>query len=339
MLRSPSCVALATFSLVLAGASFASTARADSASVLAVRESPRVPENVRNAAELAAVAALVQDGVAVRSSADTEAVLTGDPLAECAAIECAGAVAQRVGADFVVVLSVFGTAEQAASVTVALATADGLSFGGEADITREVPLAQAVTAAIAEARVRQGAGTRGTLRVETTPPGATVHIDGRFRGETPLYRALEPGPHQVVVRAADRVTETHDVIITLHGESALRLTLAPVPPPAPARTRTVRPVLGPLLVGVAGLALLAADGVALASTGCTEQSTGGVCARETSVDALPFALYAGVGGAALVSAVLWFVLGAHDVVDASEPTSASLRLDVGVGELGVSGRF
>ena len=311
MARAPLQASLAAFALVFTASSFASPARADSASVLGVRESERVPEAVRDAAATAAVAALVDDGVTVRSPADTEAVLTGDPLAECHSIDCAAAVAQRVGADFVVVLSVFGTAEQAASVTVALATADGLSFGGEADITSERPLAQAVADAIAQARVRQGVGTRGTLRVETTVPGATVHIDGRFRGETPLYRALEPGPHQVIVRAEGRVSQTHDVVVSLHAETALRLTLAPTPAP---RARTARPWLGPLALGVVGLGALTVDVVALAMTG-----KDGLTDRSLSWPM--FVTVGAVGLGALVTGVLWYALSGSE-----EPPPASLAL-------------
>jgi len=329
---------LGVSALLVVGA-IAAPARADSAAVLSVRESARVPETVRRDAAVAAAAALADDGVTVRSAVDTEAVLTGDPLEQCAAVDCAAAVAARVGADFVVLLSVFGTAERVASVTVALATADGLSFGGEADVTRDRPLAQAVAHAIAEARIRQGAGTRGTLRIETTPSGSSVHIDGRFRGETPLYRAIEPGPHRVVVSHSGRVRETHDVVITLHGESVLRLALETTPPVAPRRTHIERPLIGPILLGAAGLALVAIDVVGLASLGCIEEQADGVCAREKTIDPLSFALYGGLGVGAIVGAVLWLVLGAHEVVDSPGPTGASVRVDVGLGELSISGRF
>ena len=339
MARSPSLAAFSALVLFCAGVGTSSSARADSAAVLPVRESARISDGVRADAATAAASALAEDGVRVRSAIDTEAVLVGDPLATCATVECAGAVARRVGADFVVVLSVLGTAEHPTTITVALATGDGLSFGGEAEITRARPLAQAVAAAIAEARIRQGAGTRGTLRVETTPPGATVHIDGRFRGETPLYRALEPGPHQVVVSQEGRVTETHEVVVTLHGDSALRLALATPRPPSVPRTHTERPVLGPLVLALAGTGLLAIDIVGLAQLGCTETQPGGACLREQVIDVVPFTLYAGLGAGAILGAILWFVLGAHEVVESSDATSAAWRIDLGLGELFVSGRF
>jgi hypothetical protein len=326
--------------LALALLTGATRVRAESAAVLPVRESARVDERVRRDAATALVAALAAEGVRVRSPADTEAALVGDPLAACAGLDCAGGVARRLGVDVVVVLSVFGTALRAESVTVALATADGLSFGGEADVDAEHPVDRAVTAALAEARIRLGAGTRGTLRVETTPPGATVHIDGEFRGETPVFRAIEPGAHRVVVSQPGRVSETRDVVVQLHEETAIALTLAPVTVPvaAPREVPASRPWLGPLVLGGAGAALLAFDLASLVTIGCSEEAPGGACRREIVVDPLPFGLYAGLGGGALVGALLWWLLGG-EAPDEAPPTSARLRLDVGLGDVTLRGRF
>ena len=38
-------------------------------------------------------------------------------------------------------------------------------------------------------------------RVESQPPGASVEIDGRARGHSPLTVALAPGEHLVTLRA------------------------------------------------------------------------------------------------------------------------------------------
>ncbi len=331
--------ASAALGLALLATMVPSRARADGAAVLAVRESARVADRVRREGEAALVAALAADGVRVRTAADTEAVLVGDPLAECGAVDCAVAVARRLGVDFVVVLSVFGTDAQADSVAVALATADGLSFGGEADVDAARPLARAVADALAEARIRQGAGTRGTLRVETTPSGATVHVDGEFRGETPLFRAVEPGAHRVVVSQSGRVTESRDVVVQLHEETTLQLALAPVAPSAPRVAAVRRPLLGPLVLGGAGAALLAFDLGSLAALGCSEEAPGGACRRRVVVDPLPFGLYAGVGAGAVVGALLWWLLGAREVETAQAAGAASLRLDVGLREVSLRGRF
>jgi hypothetical protein len=337
MLR-PCPTSLVALGLALALVTAAARARAESAAVLTVRESARMDERTRRDAGAALVAALVAEGVRVRGPADTEALLVGDPLAACAGLDCAGNVARRLGVDVVVVLSVFGSAARAESVTVALATADGLSFGGEADVDAETPLDRAVAAALAEARIRLGAGTRGTLRVETTPPGATVHIDGEFRGETPIFRAIEPGAHRVVVSQPGRVSETREVVVQLHEETAIALTLAPVPL-APSREEPAsRPWLGPLVLGGAGAALLAFDLASLATLGCSEEGPGGACRREIVVDPLPFGLYAGLGGGALVGALLWWLLGG-DAPDEGPPTSARLRIDVGPGDVTLRGRF
>ncbi len=51
------------------------------------------------------------------------------------------------------------------------------------------------------------AGSSGTLRVETDPPGAEVTVDGTVRGTTPVALSTAAGSHQVVVRAGDRVQQ------------------------------------------------------------------------------------------------------------------------------------
>jgi hypothetical protein len=317
----------------------AGPARADGAAVLPVRDSERVDARLRRDGAAALVASLAADGVRVRGPADTEAALVGDPLAACAALDCAGDVARRLGVDFAAVLSVFGEATRAESVTVALATADGLSFGGEADVDAEHPLERAVAAALAEARIRLGAGTRGTLRIETTPAGATVRIDGEFRGETPMFRAIEPGAHRIVVSQPGRVSETREVVVQLHEETALTLTLTPVAVAAVTEGVVTRPWLGPLVLGGAGAALLAFDLGSLATLGCREEAPDGACRREVVVDPLPFGLYAGLGGGAIVGALLWWWLGGSVAGDVGPSTSAGLQLDVGLGDVMLRGRF
>jgi len=338
MLR-PRSTVLVALGFLLALLSGPRSARADGAAVLPVHDSARLDARIRRDGASALVAALAAEGVRVRSPADTEALLVGDPLAACAAVDCAGDVARRLGVDVAAVLSIFGEAMRAESVTVALATADGLSFGGEADVDAEHPLERAVAAALAEARIRLGAGTRGTLRVETTPPGATVHVDGEFRGETPMFRAIEPGAHRVVVSQPGRVSETREVVVELHEETTLTLTLAPVAVAAPAEGAPPRPWIGPLMLGGAGVALLAFDLASLATLGCSDEAPGGACRREIVVDPLPFGLYAGVGGGALVGALIWWLLGRNAAGEAEPSTSARLRLDVGLGDVTLRGRF
>src|SRR5690606_32126065 len=38
---------------------------------------------------------------------------------------------------------------------------------------------------------------KGTLIVNTTPPGIALHVDGRRVGDTPVQLALAPGRHEV----------------------------------------------------------------------------------------------------------------------------------------------
>jgi hypothetical protein len=57
------------------------------------------------------------------------------------------------------------------------------------------------------------------------------------------------------------------------------------------------------------------------------------------VDPLPFGLYAGLGGGAIVGALLWWWLGGSVAGDVGPSTSAGLQLDVGLGDVMLRGRF
>ena len=49
------------------------------------------------------------------------------------------------------------------------------------------------------------------LRVTTQPPGAHVLLDGRDRGQAPLVIAIQPGPHDLVVKHPDALEEARQV--------------------------------------------------------------------------------------------------------------------------------
>jgi len=75
------------------------------------------------------------------------------------------------------------------------------------------------------------------VSVVTTPPGATVMVDGTAQtGETPLTLKLPPGPHKLSVAAAG--FEPKDVDVDVKGgeksEQKLELVAKAPPPPPPA---------------------------------------------------------------------------------------------------------
>jgi len=70
------------------------------------------------------------------------------------------------------------------------------------------------------------------LRVETTPPGATVYVDRRdlgARGSTPRVLALPAGPHRVIVtRDGHHDITSDELTLTIGAETSVALTLRPI---------------------------------------------------------------------------------------------------------------
>ncbi len=83
-----------------------------------------------------------------------------------------------------------------------------------------------------------------------------------------------------------------------------------------------RAILGPVLVGVAGLGLLAVPLVGALTAGCTSEDMAGNCIEETQLDAAMAGLFIGLGVAALTVAVIWFLVSGPD--DDSESAAAWL---------------
>jgi len=72
-----------------------------------------------------------------------------------------------------------------------------------------------------------------------------------------------------------------------------------------------RAILGPVLVGVAGLGLLAVPLVGALTAGCT-QVVDDICIEETQLDPGMAGLFIGLGVAALTVAVIWFLVSGTD---------------------------
>jgi len=70
------------------------------------------------------------------------------------------------------------------------------------------------------------------LRVETTPPGATVYVDRRdlgARGSTPRVLALPAGPHRVIVtRDGHHDITSDELTLTIGAETSVALRLRPI---------------------------------------------------------------------------------------------------------------
>src|SRR5262245_39839343 len=68
----------------------------------------------------------------------------------------------------------------------------------------------------------------GTLRVETNPPGATLLVDGKAWGTTPVAgRAVAPGPHRIRVVKEGYLDNSRLVNVARDQDSRVQVSLTP----------------------------------------------------------------------------------------------------------------
>lgn len=101
-------------------------------------------------------------------------------------------------------------------------------------------------------------GRTGTWKLTTTPPGASVEIDGRDAGITPLSVELRIGKHEAVIRASGYIPERLTVEIDADAETSQVLSLRE---PREGSSKLRR--FSTYGVGGLGLALIASGTVAL----------------------------------------------------------------------------
>lgn len=101
-----------------------------------------------------------------------------------------------------------------------------------------------VTSRFRQVVERVGRAGLGTLEVRTTPAGALVYVDGRFRGRAPVtVEDLAPGTHLVRVRAPGFLDEAASANVRPGRGEPVAIRLAPAPGAAG---------LGELLDGLGG---------------------------------------------------------------------------------------
>ena len=90
-----------------------------------------------------------------------------------------------------------------------------LSVGSVKFRAQQIPLTLKSGSAIPVRMEMIARATSGTLRVVTQPMGATVYVDGQFRGNPPIEIYLKPGSHEVVAKLESYQDATLPVIVEL----------------------------------------------------------------------------------------------------------------------------
>ena len=89
-----------------------------------------------------------------------------------------------------------------------------------------------------------------------------------------------------------------------------------------------RSLVGPIVLGAAGIAALGIVAVGVLGAGCAEEDPSGVCAEERNVNGVAAAIYGGLGVAAIAGAIVWLLVGANDgggEEDSAESARGSAR--------------
>jgi hypothetical protein len=297
-------------------------ARAERAAVVRLGGDPGIAEPVRREAFAKVAELLRRQGLEVMPAAEAARRAAA---ARCEGPGCAVRLRAALGVDLLATVGLWsGPDSGLRSVVVGLV--DDASYAGSADVG-EGGLAAALERALTIARSRQALGPGPWLRVEGEPRGALVVVDGTEWGVLPSEAAAREGEHGVAVRLDGYVTEERTVrlhagagepvVLTVRLQPAQRVGPSPatqtrqrpVPPRTPRAARIDRPVIGPLILGGAGVgALGVALGAALTAS-CDRVASDGTCLTGSQLDVGLAAGYTIGGAAAITAAILWHMLG------------------------------
>jgi len=294
--------------------------------------------------------AFTAQAVIVISHADAVAPISDEKARRCDAVDCAAALLQAAGADLVASVAVWSDGDPPAPqrVFVTLVDRRGDRFPGQARVARRdaSDLPRAVKDALLDARALQLLGRGPWLRVRGEPEGAEVVLNGKLVGTVPYRAPVESGRHTLEVRSGSHRAHVQTVDVPPSAARQVELDVELVPRPVdsadPAseaghegeaardRDDNSGPIVGPLILGGLGAAVIVTDIALVLSSGCERRNSLGHCEEGGQIDEGRAAAWAGVGAAAVVGAVLWHVIGSgsgdREVAIQAGPNGAALTL-------------
>lgn len=240
-----------------------------------------VPAYKQKLAEEAVTTAAKNEHTVFLPEAKLQALTQAEPKGCLDDTPCLDRLASKSEIRYVVRVSLKGLHDAPTINTVAelVDVASGLSAQRIEESLPSDNLGPAVSALTR--RLFQGALSRprGMLKIESTPSEATVSIDDRVLGNTPIERVSLAGKHKLRVERSGFVPFDSEFTIAPGHTESIQATLAakeqPPPPPPPdyltipgesRRSRTARWALGGAATGL-GLTLVGLGGWALAQNG------------------------------------------------------------------------
>lgn len=179
--------------------------------------------------------------------------------------------------------------------------------------------------------LRRALGPRALLRVDSHPVGASVLVDGKLAGITPLEQAWEPGAHVISVEMEGYRSQQTDARLGSGDLSAWRFDLQPEQGPAFQPQRAVSPanyVLGSVLA-LAALPLVIAGSNAFIDAGQCLSSDAGSCTQRGEGGTAAGTMLVG-GAASLLASVYFFI---------AQPVRVRVDLPPQAAAVSVRGRF
>ncbi len=226
LLRRPWPVVLGPVLIFLAAAVPARVVTAQSCAMLGPGVPGEGPEAAIESSRAAAAAVAMQlssQGVTVISASDARRRMTGEPFANCNALDCGPNVVRSLGVNFAVLVTLWAPRGNPTSVVVALIGAED-SAAGDAPVESNDLIAATMTA-LRIAQQRWQTSQMGFLNVTSTPSGANVEIDGRLAGQTPLRHLVMAGERRVRVLLDGYLPSEELVVVEATEEHRVELTL------------------------------------------------------------------------------------------------------------------
>lgn len=269
---------------------------------------------------------------------------------------CGARLLRAVSADFSAVARVVTNASTFQSrVVVQLLDSESHRYTGEADV-RDGDVRDATTRAVLEARSYQLLGPGPWLRLDGTPEGAEVLLDGSIVGRLPFRAPIAPGEHDIVVRETGytRMRQTVSVPDDDSRKLEIKVALEPKSVETPVAAVALLPsaadsgdrvdsdktwLAAPVAMGVVGVGLAAALTVRLASgvDSCVDRDEEDLCTAKRGVRAGPTVAGYTLSALLIGGAITWITLGLSR--DASQEQATRVTLGVSPNHLTVSGSF
>jgi len=251
--------------------------------------------------------------------------------ADCAPRDCAAALLEAALVDVSALVAVLHDEAPARTrVVVTLGDRGRHRYQAAAEI-ESGDVRAATTRALLKARALQFLGPGPWLRVDGSPDGSKVLLDGRVAGTLPYRACIRPGAHKLQVQAAGylafeqalQIPEVEERTVEVSADLAPDPTQGSVVLGALGRDEThgrsgsepeAAWMVAPMVVGVAGLALGTITTVRLVVgvDSCVNADAAGRCTEQHRVQLAPTLIYYSLSAALIGAAVVWLVVGSSD---------------------------